>query len=141
MFLPLISRFYHCGSCDVFLGTQWIRTLGLIQWAFQQLTMGLSHKGKDIMLYGLRPIAPIFQEGEQIFKPATRKGLILQILGPNDQGSQEVHEERINELLKKFEKVCETFTELPFTKGHEHQIILKDGAQPICVRPYRFPYY
>lgn len=125
----------------MFLGTQWIRTLGLIQWAFQQLTMGLSHKGKDIMLYGLRPIAPIFQEGEQIFKPATRKGLILQILGPNDQGSQEVHEERINELLKKFEKVCETFTELPFTKGHEHQIILKDGAQPICVRPYRFPYY
>ena len=26
-------------------------------------------------------------------------------------------------------------------RGHEHQIILKEGTQPICKRPYRYPYY
>ena len=26
-------------------------------------------------------------------------------------------------------------------RGHEHQINLKEGTQPICQRPYRYPYY
>ena len=26
-------------------------------------------------------------------------------------------------------------------RGHKHQINLKEGTQPICQRPYRYPYY
>ena len=26
-------------------------------------------------------------------------------------------------------------------KGHEHQILLKEGTQPICERPCRYPFY
>ena len=31
--------------------------------------------------------------------------------------------------------------ELPPSRGHEHQIVLKEGTQPINVRPYRYPFY
>lgn len=30
---------------------------------------------------------------------------------------------------------------LPPSRGHEHQIVLKEGSQPISVRLYRYPYY
>ena len=26
-------------------------------------------------------------------------------------------------------------------RGHEHQITLMEGSQPICQRPYRYPFY
>ena len=26
-------------------------------------------------------------------------------------------------------------------RGHEHQIILKDGTPLVCERPYRYPYF
>ena len=30
---------------------------------------------------------------------------------------------------------------LPPLKNHEHSVILKEGSQPICERPYRYPFY
>jgi len=43
--------------------------------------------------------------------------------------------------LQEFEHVFETPTGLPPLRGHEHPIILKEGAQPVCQRPYRYPFY
>ena len=30
---------------------------------------------------------------------------------------------------------------LPPVRGHEHQIILKEGTPPASARPYRYPYF
>ena len=30
---------------------------------------------------------------------------------------------------------------LPPLRGHEQQIILKEGSSPVCERPYRYPFY
>ena len=54
--------------------------------------------------------------------------------------AQEVGKEE-SKLLLEFEKVFEKPIGLPPTRNHEHQTILKEGAQPTCVRPYRYPYY
>ena len=32
-------------------------------------------------------------------------------------------------------------TGLPLIRGHEHQIVLKDGTPLVCERPYRYPYF
>ena len=47
----------------------------------------------------------------------------------------------IEELLTEFGKVFELPTGLPPLRGHEHQILLKEGTQAICERPYRYPFY
>ena len=37
------------------LGTQWLRTLGLIWWDFERLQMNFSWKGRRVDLRGLKP--------------------------------------------------------------------------------------
>ena len=43
--------------------------------------------------------------------------------------------------MLKFDTVFTTPVGLPPIKGHEHQIKLKEGAQAIRQRPYKYPYY
>ena len=40
-----------------------------------------------------------------------------------------------------FASVFDTPTGLPPSRGHGHQILLKDGTTPICERPYRYPHF
>lgn len=44
-------------------------------------------------------------------------------------------------MLKEFEAVFATPVGLPPNRGHEHQIQLKEGAQAVVQRPYRYPFY
>ena len=44
-------------------------------------------------------------------------------------------------MLEDFAVVFEEPKCLPPCRGHEHQIVLKPGTQPICQRPYRYPFY
>ena len=44
-------------------------------------------------------------------------------------------------LLQESEHVFETPTGLPPLRGHKHPIVLKEGAQPVCQRPCRYPFY
>nr|XP_023903579.1 uncharacterized protein LOC112015403 [Quercus suber] len=43
--------------------------------------------------------------------------------------------------VPEFQGVFTTPMDLPPMRGHEHQINLKEDTQPICQRPYRYPYY
>ena len=47
----------------------------------------------------------------------------------------------VETLLQEFSQVFETPIALPPLRGHEHSITLKEGAQPVCQRPYRYPFY
>lgn len=81
-------------------------------------------------------------EGEQLFKASVRKGLILQIwLATSVTSTSDQLPACLSELLKEFAKVTEVPVGLPPFRGHEHNILLKDGVQLICERPYRYPYH
>ena len=47
----------------------------------------------------------------------------------------------LSALLDQFSKVFDIPSRLPQIQGHEHQIVLKEGAKPVCERPYRYPYF
>ena len=48
---------------------------------------------------------------------------------------------QVADLLLEFDSIFSTPVDLPPLKGHEHQINLKEGAQAICQRHYKYPYY
>ena len=129
------------GDCDVVLGTQWLYTLRPIKWDFKKLVMEFSLGGKGILFTGLQPSGLTLQEVDQFFKPVIKKGLLLQIISCPTPSTPMQQHGAITELLQEFNKVFEVPAALPPLRGHEHQIVLKEGTEPICERPYRYPFY
>lgn len=103
--------------------------------------MKFAYFGKSVLLQGLTPSTPTFQDGNQFFKPTVKKGLVLQILSCSSPLPAVQQCSAIDDLLLEFAKVFEVPVGLPPLRGHEHQIIFKGGSQPIYERPYRYPFY
>ena len=129
------------GGCDVVLGTQWLTTLGNIQWNFQFLTMEFCHKGHKVLLEGLKQSGSHLLDGDQFFKTPIKKGLLVHILTPSLAEEQAALPVEVADLLQEFTQVFHTPVGLPPLRGHEHHITLKEGAQPVYQRPYRYPFY
>jgi hypothetical protein len=51
----------------------------------------------------------------------------------------ETTEPLLDEVLDSFSDVFIESTGLPPERGHNHHIVLKPGASPVAVRPYRYP--
>ena len=94
------------------------------------------------MLQGLTPsLESSIMDCKQFSKVPVKKGLLLQIASVEAVASKVKLPTEVELLLQEFEHVFETLTGLPFLRGHEHPIVLKEGAQPVCQRPYRYPFY
>ena len=46
---------------------------------------------------------------------------------------------QLNELLQRYEVIFKEVDSLPPVRNQDHRIVLKDGTDPISVRPYRYP--
>ena len=68
------------GDCELVLGTQWLRTLGLIQSDFLAMSMQFLHLSTTVTLFGMHPTNLTLQEGDHFFRKAVRKGILLQIM-------------------------------------------------------------
>jgi hypothetical protein len=81
--------------------------------------------------------------GINFLKPSlgSNKGLLLQLMCQTISPSSQEVEGPILTLLEEFHSVFLEPKGLPPVRSHDHQILLKEGTQPICVRPYRYPYY
>ncbi|XP_075666464.1 uncharacterized protein LOC142636214 [Castanea sativa] len=130
------------GGCDAVLGTQWLSTLGEIQWNFKLLTMGFCYEDHQVPLQGLTPsLGSSIVDCKPFFKASVKKGLLLQIASVEAIVSEVRLPAEVDSFLQEFEHVFETPTGLLPLRGHEHPIVLKEGAQPVCQRPYRYPFY
>jgi hypothetical protein len=71
----------------------------------------------------------------------------LQLMNSSDETSENLQlvaaESSISlgTLLQQFSNVFQEPTELPPPRQHDYQIPLLEGAQPVSVRPYRYPFY
>ena len=131
------------GDCELVLGTQWLRTLGLIQSDFLAMSMQFLHLGTTVTLFGMHPTNLTLQEGDHFFRKAVRKGILLQImsLSSGTSSSQQQCDPLIEKLPIEFASVFDTSSSLPPYRGHEHQILLNEGTALICQRPYRYPHF
>lgn len=70
-----------------------------------------------------------------------KKGIVLQLIEGSDSLEPSIYcHPQIQALLDKFQVVFESPTGLPPIRIQDGHIELK-GFKPICVRPYRYPYF
>ncbi|XP_075670129.1 uncharacterized protein LOC142639876 [Castanea sativa] len=105
-------------------------------------TMKFQKFETTVTLVGLHPTDLTLQEGKQFFKKPMRKGILLHIVYLGFvTTSPKPCDFAIEHLLTEFASVFSTPTGLPPCRGHEHQILLKEGIAPIFQMPYRYPHF
>ena len=100
---------------DVVLGAQWLGTLGPVTWDFQRRTMSFTRQGRPICW------------------PCVQGATAAAICSTTASASL------LDELLHSFHSVFAEPQGLPPPRSRDHSITLQPGAQPIAVRPYRYP--
>jgi len=137
-------------GCDVVLGIHWLRTLGPIPWDFTALTMAFSYGGVHCQLQGIQQGPRLSLEDGESFKlfKHEKKGVFLQLVGPTSPAphlsfpsEQSILPGPITSILKDYEDIFQESKGLPPHRAHDHSIPLQEGAKPVSVRPYRYPYY
>jgi hypothetical protein len=102
------------GGYNLILGTHWLRTLGSILWDFAHLSMTCFIDGRRITWQG---------------KPGGVAALCRQLQA----------QDMLDQLLAEFAVLFTEPTGLPPSRPHDHHIHLEHSAQPVAVRPYRYP--
>ena len=117
------------------------QNIGVNTVGFQFAHMAFQWHGKPMILKGLRPSHSSLQDADLFFKKPTRKGLFLQIKAQLFTIEPSLPVPELESLFDDFATMFEVSQGLPSSWGHEHIITLKEGTQPMCGRPYRYPYF
>ncbi|PKA61698.1 putative mitochondrial protein [Apostasia shenzhenica] len=139
MILPL-------GSYDVVLGVQWLATLGPVSWDFLKLQMSFQYLGQHVVLKGVRKQYVRITNGRKVSKVMQNSSMVLHVQLQSITTEQKLSTEgtctqaKIIELVDKFKDIFTESSGLPPFRSHDHQITLKSGAEPVTVRPYRYPF-
>jgi len=100
---------------DVVLGTRWLGELGTIAWDLRGRRLSFQRQGRTVCWSAVA---------------ATGPAAISATVAP---------EPHLDALLEAFSAIFAEPTGLPPPRAHDHRITLKPGAQPVAVRPYRYP--
>lgn len=129
---------------DLVLGIQWFSALGPILWDFKNLTMEFQKDGKKIKLRGATGKKLKGLQASKLDKLIVASGEIsmLQLIPreaglktgkPNDSDPE------ILNLLDSYASVSKEPRGSPHCReGFDHQIPVKEGTNPINLRPYRY---
>lgn len=131
------------GGCDLVLGVDWLRGLGPVLWNFSDLTMRFQCDEKAVELQGIkRPAIKVTEEDDIAdLKKGTTKGIWLQIMEGNVANLTPSIPGALQQLMDRFKGVFAELKGLPPPRILDHKIKLQEDCKPICVRPYRYPYY
>ena len=111
--------------------------------------MGFTIQGKKVLLQGMKAGKSSIQGSKEFARKPPTQGLLLQVSQLTESLDQEpVHLSTSQQIppavqlvLQQYASVFKEPQGLPPLRGHEHQILLKEGTQPICQIPYRYPFY
>lgn len=131
------------GGCDVVLGIQWLKTLGSIQWNFNNMSLQFERDGSKLLLQGLMSDQLQVEDGANLLKSSfiSQQGWLCQLVAVEEQREGMAVLEEVANLLQQFAAVFEEPVGLPPPRVFDHQIVLKEGTPPVSVRPYRYPHY
>jgi hypothetical protein len=97
---------------------QWLQKLGDISWNFDSLQMSFFLEGGHVSLQGL------LHHGKSVQLRSFEVGQDLRLQG----------------ILDTFKDLFQEPQGLPPSRPCDHRICLKEGSDPVVVRPYRYPH-
>jgi len=140
-------------NCDMVLGVQWLTTLGNILSNYNELWMSFVWQGQDILLRGDFPVKLQTIGFEQFNSLINSPNQLVEVnlcslgvVGDNDHFISSMtatlqpsigSDSTIDELLHSYQDIFKEPTRLPPLRTHDHVIPLKEGSQPVKLRPYR----
>jgi hypothetical protein len=127
-------------ACLVVLGVQWLATLGPVETDYKRLTMSFKKDGNLCVFQGLKQ-SGLQVSTEKEFNTMYISSQFFAIIPVGSITQPNSHPSEIAQLLSNFSHVFNPPTSLPPKRSHDHQITLQPNAQPVSVRPYRYPYY
>lgn len=135
-FLPL-----QLGNSDVILGVQWLEKLGAVTTNWKLHIMKFMVGGKSVTIKG----DPSLEKSRVSLKAMVRvllkegSGFLIQLNQLEENLSTEVPI-FLQSLIQEYGHVFYMPGGLPPKRDREHAIVLREGANPVNVRPYRYPH-
>jgi hypothetical protein len=130
------------GGCDIFLGADWLRTLGPILMDFKYLTMQFDQEGHQYKFQGITAGSPEIIRSHRKEKMLKKGhfGVIAELHAIQTTETPFIPQD-LQAILSKHQLVFSTPQGLPPSRGnHDHSIPLVPGIIPPNIRPYRHPF-
>ncbi|XP_006577454.1 uncharacterized protein [Glycine max] len=141
-------RVLPLSGAEVVLGVEWLRTLGPVITNYASFTMHFSYLGESINLHADVQAdsdpASATQIKRIIYTNSTSGLFHLSLLSMDATATPPYpfHSiPAINKLLLKYQALFQQPSALPPSRQHDHHINILPSANPVNVRPYRYPHF
>jgi hypothetical protein len=134
-------------GAELVLGVQWLKTLGPVLTDYEQLTLKFVKEGQIVQLTGQQKPSPLESSFHQLKRLFTTHAidtcLSLHLITPNPPTNIDPQNlpPEIASLITNYQNLFDEPTHLPPPRQTDHQIPLNHAADPINVRPYRYPQF
>ncbi|KAA0040843.1 Ty3/gypsy retrotransposon protein [Cucumis melo var. makuwa] len=147
-FLPL-----ELGGVDLILGMQWLYSLGVTVCDWKNLTLTFYDNEKQICIKGdpsltkarvsLKNLMKTWEKQDHDYLIECRSIKIVELneLMVDQKKERGETEERLIPVLNQFSDIFDWPEKLPPRRSIEHHIHLKEGTNPVNVRPYQYAYH
>ncbi|RVW63028.1 Retrovirus-related Pol polyprotein from transposon 17.6 [Vitis vinifera] len=134
------GRFEHVHV--ILQGVQWLEQLGIVVCNWKKLTMVFQWENQTHKLQGTNTqiiqVASLKVVSKELRQGSSMFAIYLQ--STSNEVQQAIHLD-IQQLIKAFEDIFQEPNQLPPAREIDHQITLKEGTEPVNVRPYRYAYF
>lgn len=126
---------------DVVLGIQWLSQLGPTLCDWKERTMKFMWANKMVRIQGLANRKITQAQSKEVAREA-QKGQACFALSIQQTPTNNIPiPESMSMLLQQYARIFDTPTTLPPERDIEHHITLKEGSDPVNVRPYRYAHF
>ncbi|XP_017431908.1 uncharacterized protein LOC108339280 [Vigna angularis] len=140
---------FELRGVDVILWVTWLASLGEIKVDWGQLIMKVEREGNEVEIKGdptltRRMVIPKVLLKEKEIEAMTLLWSLSQAEAVEADGEAErwapTQEAGLKQIMSNFDGVFREPQGLPPERKVDHRIPLKEGTEPISVRPYRYPH-
>ncbi|RVW35013.1 Retrovirus-related Pol polyprotein from transposon 17.6 [Vitis vinifera] len=127
---------------DLVLGVQWLEQLETVVCNWKKLTMEFQWENQTHKLQGTNTqtiqVASLKAVSKELRQGSSMFAICLQ--STSNEVQQAIHLD-MQQLIKAFEDIFQEPNQLPLAREIDHRITLKEGTEPVNVRPYRYAYF